>query len=73
MIHKESGAVRCTGTSAGCFAPTLLTGLFEVSVGTDGLHDTFLIHYFLQPPQGFVNTLASSNFYLSHEQFTFPS
>jgi hypothetical protein len=63
---ESSDIVRRASAGTGGLAAFLLAGLLEVSVGTDILHDAFLIHDFLQAPQSFVNGFAASNFDLSH-------
>ena len=63
---ESNDIVRRASAGTGCLAAFLLAGLFKVSVGTDFLHNAFLIHDLLQAPQSFVNGFAASNFDLSH-------
>lgn len=62
----ESDIVRRASAGTGCLAAALLTGLLEVSMGTDLLHDPFLVHDLLQAPQRFLNGFTASDFDLSH-------
>ncbi len=62
----ESDVVRRASAGTGCLAAALLTGLLEVSMGTDLLHDAFLVHDLLKASHRLLNRLAASNFDLSH-------
>jgi len=65
-VTESDDIVRRASAGTGCLATALLAGLLKVAVGTNFLHNAFLIHDLLQAPQSFVNGFAASNFDLSH-------
>ena len=62
----ESDVVRRASARTGCLAAALLAGLLEVTMGTDLLHDPFLVHDLLEASHRLVHGFAASNFHLCH-------